>query len=58
MTVTFATLDGANGFACAFDMGRSMGDCFPVALPCAPNDRKWRFTPVRYQLGMRTLLVV
>jgi len=31
MTVIFATLDGANGFACAFDMGRSMGDCFSGA---------------------------
>ena len=28
MTVIFVTLDGANGFACAFDMGRSMGDCY------------------------------
>jgi len=27
MTVIFATLHGVDGFACAFDRGRSMGDC-------------------------------
>jgi hypothetical protein len=30
MTVIPATLDGVNGFACAFDEGRSMGDRFAV----------------------------